>query len=640
MASVVDRVDAGREAVGRHAWGEAYELLAGADRERTLSPADLEVLSEAAYWSGRLDESLAARERAYRLYRSAEDAVRAATVALWLGLDYLGKGDYPLFNGWVANAERLLADESDSPAHALLELVHGVNGLFAGRLAEALAQLERAHELAARFGDADVQTLARVGQGRALLQSGELDRGLKLLDEASATALGGALSPLPSCTVYCITITTCRDVGDIDRARRWTDAAHRWCEDRDLGGFSGACRVHRSEILRLGGNWDGAEREARTACGDLAGYDLFTRAAGFYEIGEIRRRRGDFAAAEEAYRDARDLGHDSQPGLALLRLAQGRLAEAVSGLRRALADEAHGPLERGRILPAQVEVSLAADDVDTARAALAELEQIADAFRVEGKRTPLFQGNLQLGHGQLALEERDWDEAERQLRRAVSTWTAVGAPYETARARLLLGAAYGHAGDRDGAREQYEAAKATFERLGAFLDAQLALEPLGHAETRRTFLFTDIVDSTKLLGALGDAKWSKLLDRHDAIVRDAVERHGGEVIKHTGDGFFAAFQTPRQGVEAAIAAQRALDDEVMSVRIGVHSGDALERGDDYAGRGVNVAARIGALAGSGEILASSETMAEADIPCALSEPRTSELKGFDEPVELVSVDWR
>jgi class 3 adenylate cyclase len=640
VARVADRVAAGRDAVGRHAWAEAYELLASAEADDELAAADLEVLAEAAYWSGHADEARGARERGYRRHLREGNRARAATLALMLSLDHLNNGDFPLFNGWFAKGERLLADEPPSAAHALLELTRSFEALETGNLDRALELSEGAHDLALRSGDPDVESLALVQQGHILLVQGKLDRGLRLLDESSATALGGELSPLSSCIVYCMTITSCCDVGDIDRARRWTDAANRWCDDRDLGGFSGACRVHRSEILRLGGDWDGAEREARNACGELTGYDMMTRAAGHYEIGEIRRRRGDFAAAEEAYRTASELGREPQPGLALLRLAQGRVGEAQSGLRRALAQEGAGPLARARLLPGQIEVSLAAGDVEAARVAAAELLEIADRFHVDGKRTPLLEGNLQLAQGQIALAEDRWDDAERCLRKALTTWTRVGAPYETARARMLLGATYGHQGDREGAREQYEAARATFERLGAVLDAQRALEPLGHAKARRTFLFTDIVDSTKLLDALGDAKWSKLLDRHDEIVRGAIERSRGEVIKHTGDGFFAAFETPAQAVAAAVAAQAALEEEILTVRIGVHSGEARERGDDYAGRGVNVAARLGAHARPGEILVSSESIDGGGVPYPLSASRRADLKGFDEPIEVVSVDWR
>ena len=638
--TTLERLEAGRDAVRRFAWDEAYSELAEADRAADLSASDLEALAEAAFWSGRPDEALAARERAHRAYLGEGERAAAATSALSIALAYLDRGDVPLFSGWFAKGERLLADEPRSGAHGFLELARALQALMSGDLDAAHAHAQAAYDLATEFGNRSVEALALVQQGRILLVRGDLDRGLRLLDESTTTALADAVDPLSSCIVYCMTITSCCDVGDIDRARRWTEAANRWCEQRDLGGFSGACRVHRAEILRLGGDWTSAEQEALNASGALAGYDLLTRSAAHYEIGEIRRRRGDFAAAEEAYRTARELGREPQPGLALLRLAQGRLADAQSGLRRALADETLGPLDRARLLPAQVEVSLAAGDVEAARAAAAELLETADRYLVNGRRTPLLEGNLQLVTGHIELAEERWEEAERCLRKALATWTAVGAPYETARTRMLLGSAYEHGGDQAGAREQYEAAREAFERLGAVLDAQRALEPLGAAETRRTFVFTDIVESTKLIDALGNEKWSKLLDDHDGIVRGAIERGGGEVIKHTGDGFFAAFDTPSDAVAAAVAVQQALANVSMNVRIGVHSGDALERGDDYAGRGVNVAARIGALAGGGEILVSAESLADAALPYGLSGPRRTELKGFDEPLEVVSVDWR
>ena len=222
------------------------------------------------------------------------------------------------------------------------------------------------------------------------------------------------------------------------------------------------------------------------------------------------------------------------------------------------------------------------------------------AFRVGGERTPLLDGALQLSLARIATAEEDWDTAEAAARGALATWSRVGAPYEAAVARIALGMAYEHKGDRSRARTEYEAAKATFERLGAVLDVQRTMELLGEAAaTHRTFVFTDIVDSTKLLEALGQEKWKKLLDRHDALLTEAIRHQRGEVIKHTGDGFFAAFHAPASAVEAAVQIQRALEDEIFAVRIGIHSGEALERGNDYTGRGVNVAARIGAVGGAG-----------------------------------------
>ena len=359
--------------------------------------------------------------------------------------------------------------------------------------------------------------------GTSLVYQGELDAGLALLDEASTSALTGELDPFSATLVYCMTITGAQGVGDFERARQWTEAANRWCDAERTPGFPGACRVHRSEILWLGGQWEEAEREAVNACSELEPYNVITTRSGYYQIGEIGRRRGDFAAAEEAYRKAHELGRDPQPGQALLRLAQGKAAEAVAALSRSLGDEGSDPLSRARRLPAQVEVSLAVGDVEAANAAATELEELTDRFRVGGERTPLVDGSLQLSLARIATAEEDWEAAEDRARSALAIWTQVGAPYEAAEARVVLGMAYERKGDRAGARTEYEAAKATFERLGAVLDTQRTMELLGETSaTHRTFVFTDIVDSTKLLEALGAEKWKKLLDRHDDLLSHAI----------------------------------------------------------------------------------------------------------------------
>ncbi len=230
-----------------------------------------------------------------------------------------------------------------------------------GKFDEAIAEAERAFDIGKRFGDANLQALALVTHGRSLVHRGELDAGLALLDEASTSALTGELDPYSATIVYCMTITGAQGVGDFDRARQWTEAANRWCDVEKTRGFPGACRVHRSEILWLDGQWDEAEREAVDACADLESYNSFTTAAGFYQIGEIRRRRGDFYAAEEAYRKAHELGRDPQPGQALLRLAegQGRRGRSRAGPiarrrrhepagARAAPSRARGRVARGR----------------------------------------------------------------------------------------------------------------------------------------------------------------------------------------------------------------------------------------------------------------------------------------------------
>jgi class 3 adenylate cyclase len=283
--------------------------------------------------------------------------------------------------------------------------------------------------------------------------------------------------------------------------------------------------------------------------------------------------------------------------------------------------------------------------VKTARTAADELERVVDSYKIGDRRAAAFDATVHYARGQIELAEKDWSGAAQSLQRARDEWKGVGAPYETARARMLLGIAYRRLGDEHGGTSELEGALAAFERLGARPEAERAKELLGRAEARRTFLFTDIVDSTRLLETLGDDKWRRLLARHDELVRERILEAGGEVVKKTGDGFFASFESPRAAIEAAIAIQRALAAEIVApdVRIGAHAGGAFRTGPDsadYGGQGVHVAARIGAAAQGAEILVSRETLDGAATTFRLSPPRAETLKGFEQPVEVVSVDWR
>jgi class 3 adenylate cyclase len=644
VSQVLDSLTTARDAAARHVWRDAHDAYSRVERQ-DLTPADLESFADAAWWTGRLHEAIKLREDSYAGFSAIAEKPSAARVALTLSWDYSGRGAFSVSHGWLASAERLLEGQPESVEHGFLALTRAVNALFgAGDLADAIADFGRAYELGQRFGDRDTQVLALAGKGRTLVKSGEVEQGLALLDEASAAAVCGELRPYSTGLVYCITISSCQELGDYRRAAEWTEAANRWCDRLDVTGFPGACRIHRAEIMRLRGDLLGAEKQAVAACEELHDYERDITAAGYYEVGEIRRRLGDFAAAEEAYRTANELGHDPQPGLALLRLTEGKVDAAVAGVKRALQDAAN-PLARLRRLPAQVQIAIAAADLKTARAAADELERIVDSYKIGGRRAPAFDATVHFASGQIKLAEGDAEEAAQCLQRARDEWQRVGAPYETAQARMLLGIAYRRQGDEHAATAELEAALAVYERLGAKLDAERAKELLGRLQARRTFLFTDIVDSTKLLETLGDEKWRKLLARHNQLVRERIVESGGEVIKQTGDGFFAAFDKPKAAIEAAVAIQRALNAEVVApdVRIGAHTGGAFHTdadSTDYGGQGVHVAARIGAAAGASEILVSRDTLDGVGTSFRLSEPRTELLPGFEEPVEVVTVEWR
>jgi class 3 adenylate cyclase len=644
MSQVVDSLDAARKAAERLAWRESYDAYSGVDRA-DLTADDLERFAEAAWWRGKLDEAIGLRERAYAAYTAAADKLGAARIALTLSWDYEGRGAFAVAHGWFANAERLLEGLPESREHGRLFLTQALTAMFAeGDLEAADRFFEEAFQLALRVGDRDVQILALSGKGRVRIKAGNVEQGLALFDEATASAMSGDLLPHSTGIVYCLTISSCRDLGDYRRAAEWTEAANRWCDRLDVTGFPGACRIHRAEVMRLRGDWPAAEAQALAACEELHDFDRSITAGGHYEIGEIRRRRGDFSGAEEAYRTTNELGRNPQPGLALLHLAEGKVDAAVAGITRTLQD-VEDPLNRLRHLPAQVEIAIAAGDLRTARAAVGELEQIVDSYKIGERRATAFDATIELALGQIKLAEKDWDGAVAHLQRARDKWKEVGAPYETAQARMLLGVAYRRRGDEHGGTGELEGALATFERLGASLDEERTKELLGRVEARRTFLFTDIVDSTRLLDTLGDEKWKRLLARHDELVRGRIVESGGEVIKRTGDGFFASFDSPKAAIDAAIAIQRALADEVVApdVRIGAHSGGAFLTGadsSDYGGQGVHVAARIGGAAGGAEILVSVKTLDGVGTAFRLSEPRAVALKGFEQPVDVVSVDWR
>lgn len=426
---------------------------------------------------------------------------------------------------------------------------------------------------------------------------------------------------------------------------------------QSVGGYPGICQIHRAELKRLRGKWTEAEQEARKACVELERFGLLD-AIGFAqnEIGEVRLRMGDLDGAAEAFDRAYEYGHTAQPGMALVHLARGEVDEARRSIGRALAattltDEPADQAARARLLPAQIDIALAAGDLETAGPAVDELEAIAAHFQ-----RPVFDAGALTARGELLLGEARAAEASPLLGRSWRLWLETDLPYESARARLRYAEAVSAEGDTTAARRDLLAVRGVFERLGARLDlarvdallgdAPALTAPAGQRATR-TFMFTDIVTSTDLIGLIGDEAWDELLSWHDRELRLAFAGHRGEVVKHTGDGFFVAFDQPMDALGCAVDIQRRLARHrhehgfAPRVRIGLHATEASRHGGDYQGRGVHVAARIGAAAGADEILVSSDSLGDlASVPFGLSEPREVALKGMDAPVEVRGVTWR
>ncbi|MDQ2912117.1 MAG: hypothetical protein M3T56_02565 [Chloroflexota bacterium] len=646
-----DAIGEARKALERHAWGDALTLLRQADGTKSLDADGLEMLADAAWWMAEPDESFAARERAYAAFVAAGNARRAARVALRLGQDNANKRAYATAGAWIERAAKLLEGDEDCAEFGYLLFVQAATGHSALGLDATLALARRAADMGKRFGDRDLEAFGTMAEGLSQVAYGDVAKGLTRLDAATVAAVAGELSVWSTGWVYCGTIGACRELADYRRASEWTDATTRWCERQSVTGFPGICRVYRAEVVAQHGSWAQAEQEARKACEELQRYQISEVAAlGFYAIGQIRLRMGDLPAAEEAFRHAHELGAVPEPGLALVHLAQGDAAAAAASLRRALTNESER-FGRAHLLPAEVEVALAVGDRERARAASKELDEIAAAFGTAAMNAVA--GTARAG---LQLADGEAVSAEKTISAALRQWQELDMPYEVARARLLLAAALRAQGDEAAAKLELQAARSTFERLGARLDIRRTSELLGdeahltsteptQERVTRTFLFTDIVRSTKLVDALGDVAWQDLIRWHDQTLRALIAESGGEEIRHQGDGFFVSFANAADAIDAAVAIQRRLAEHrraqgfAPQVRIGMHTADANRRGLDYAGFGIHEAARIGGVAGTDEILVSAATL-EAAAKAYASEKRTVTLKDIQEPVEVASIDWR
>jgi class 3 adenylate cyclase len=639
MSQVLDPAAAGREAFERRAWKKAYDLLLEADRTSGLEPEDLELLADAAFWSGNPVDGLSFLERAFRDQLKAGNRRRAAFIATTLSHHYKQVTQKAKAQGWLARAERLLDQEDEETVeHGWVAIQKALVALGQGDLDSVLALGLEAERIGQKFGDRNVEVIGIQRQGIALVEKGDAGEGLALLDLATTAAAAGELNPYETLVVYCNTIGTCRDRSDYGRASEWNDIADDFCSEFGVGGFPGVCRVNRAELLRHRGEFEEAEEQALSAVEELRSFSPRVAGEALYEIGEINLRLGRLAKASEAFEQAHDFGRDPEPGLSLLKLAEGKVDAAARSIRHALGDNTLLPLARARLLPAEVEIAIAAGDIDRARIAKDELVEIARLHKTEA-----LEARASAARGVVSLAEGDIDEAFGCLRHAVRLWNEIGAPYEAARIRIALARGYRADGDEEAAARELRAARKVFEELGARLDAVQAAELLGVDTGRkvmRTFMFTDIVDSTRWAGSFGETKWKKLLRRHNDVLAELIARCDGEVVKTMGDGCFAAFESPGSAVEAAVAIQRAVDEALpFDVRIGLHAADATARDGDYEGRGVHAAARVGALAGAGEILASAAAVTDG-IRFATSDPRPVSLKGFDEAAEVVSVEWR
>jgi DNA-binding NarL/FixJ family response regulator len=471
--AAADPVERARGSFGRREWGDAYPELSAAHRAGHLDADDLERLAVAAYMVGEDDACERAWIAAHHAWLRRGRPERAARCAFWQALGLFFRGDLAPATGWVARGGRLLEGSRGACVEqAWLTMLTALPRLFAGE-ADAYPRFVEAGVVAERFADADATTFARLGRADALVQQGRVAEGTALLDEVMVSVTADEVSPVLAGIVYCQVIALCQAVFDVRRAREWTGALTRWCAAQpDVVPFRGHCLVHRCEILQLVGAWTDALSSARRACEYLAGpppWDALGSA--HYQLAEVQRLRGELTEAEAAYRRAGLAGRDPEPGMSLLRVAQGRVDVAVPAIRRAL-DETRDPIARARLLPACVEVLLEADDVAGARTAADELVAIAarfdsaylDALAAEAS------GAVLLGGG-------DPRAALTTLRRAHRSWRDLDAPYRAARVRLLIAAACRELGDRAGAELDLEGARSVLAELGARPDLERLARP-------------------------------------------------------------------------------------------------------------------------------------------------------------------
>jgi DNA-binding CsgD family transcriptional regulator len=518
IAGMLDRLNEGRESYRRRAWADAYRALSLADQAKPLDIEDLELLATSAYLIGRPSDFHGLLGRAHRAHRQAGDRVRAARCGFWLGLTRLLRGETAQATGWLTRARRLI-EGHDCVEQGYLLLPLAEQRLAEGDREAAHTTAAAAAEIADRFGDADLMACARHLQGRALIEHGRVQAGLALLDEAMLAVVGGELSPIMTGLMYCSVIEACQQVFASSRAREWTSALTRWCDQQpEMVAFTGTCLVHRAEIMQFHGDWTDAMAEACRACERFSrGVDPDPPAAAFYRQAEIHRLRGEFAAAEEAYRNASRLGWEPQPGLALLRMAQGRTDAACAAIRRVLS-AVTDPLQRARLLPAHAEIMLATGDIEEARIACRELEEVAERFDTETLRALAAQAR-----GAVELAEGDARAALPQLRRAFEAWRRLEAPHEAARVRVLIGVACRSLGDDEACGLEQDAARAVFERLGAAPElARLdslgtrATPPHRHGLTRRELQVLRLVAAGKTNKAIatGLGLSERTIDRH------------------------------------------------------------------------------------------------------------------------------
>ena len=509
-------------------WNDAFEAFSIADKSLTLDANDLSLLAWSAGLTARDDEMLATQERVYRAWLAVDQQLAAARAAFWLGFRLLALGEPSAASGWLSRAQRLVEQQAcECVEHGYLLLPATQRHLSAGDLDLAKECAQRALEIGMRFGEPDLMAFARNLLGRVHISKGQIGRGLEMLDEAMVAAVAGELTPVVTGIVYCTSIVSCDRVYALDRVREWTAALSTWVAGQpQLGLFNGHCLVHRAEVMQMNGSWPEAVDEARRAvvrC--VRSIERESAGRAHYQQAEIHRLRGAFVEADAAYLEASRAGFEPQPGLALLRLAQGDAAGAANSSRRVVA-AIRDRVPRLRFLPAHVEILLAAGDIEAARAASDELQQISEALGTEVVAAIA-------AHAQASVELalKNPEGALGPARRSFRFWQQIGAPYLAARLRVTLGRACTALGDAESAAMEFRCAREVFEKLGAQPDVA-ALDALLDRSGSSIAGLTE--RELQVLRLLATGLTNKAIARELELSEKTIERHVSNIFGKAG----------------------------------------------------------------------------------------------------------
>jgi tetratricopeptide (TPR) repeat protein len=560
------------EALERRDWPEVLRALRAVDTNE-LTGAELWTLAEAEVAAGSdADRIQTVSELSHAAYVREGDMEGASWTALMITWAAYSNRQEDLGRAWEATLLRVMEGLSECRVHVLVPIALSYRSIPEGRTAEAIEMVRQAQDLARKFGDRELEVWARQREAIATVRSGDFDRGLEMLDETMVGAVSIDLSPRVRGALLCHGISCCQNVGDVKRASSWIAAGDRTTSAAGIN-FSGECHMHRAEVLKMQGSLARAEAEARLGCEGYK-FDNAHLGWGWMQLGEIRLRSGDLEGAEDAFTIAYSKDYLPDPGLAMLWMARGKVDVARKEIERALEYlvPPHGgirstpisdPLRVG-LLAAAVTIRIADGDLGVAAEACDELTELAGVFASD-----VFTATATCAQGELHAAQGRHDEAARLLRDAVSRWVQVEAPYETSIARIHLADALAAMDDIDGARMELKVAGMALHELGAERDEQRVTAKLaalggaadalaGGPRVDRVFMFTDIESSTALATAMGEEEWDRVLRWHDRLLGDCISENAGAIVKHEGDGVFAAFADPSGAVGAAVAIQARL----------------------------------------------------------------------------------